>query len=280
MRPVPVRLRTERQEKPGALKKLKGNKLIRHYHVLLKRKEQLKQRKANPKEIQKVQSELDMLGIDAYQKASQNGQNKRRGGDSSVILVEYVKSQKYPKTVYPIDLLEIGCVSIDNKCSTSKLFRVDRIDLHSTHPLIKQQDILERTPSEGMYGCISCSLVLNFAPPETRGDILLHCTRLLKPPTEQMKSLFFLVLPAPCVLNSRYMSLETISKMMEDLGLFTVYTKTTAKIVYLIYEYRKEPKSVIVWKKKELFKGATRNNFFIPLNTTEATRRPVNKDEQ
>ena len=71
--------------------------IISTYHTLLKRRQQL-QSSSNPNDaaataaIAKLEKEMESLGgLDAYQKASQMGQTKERGGDSGRVLVPWLE---------------------------------------------------------------------------------------------------------------------------------------------------------------------------------------------
>ncbi|WBW71214.1 rRNA (adenine) methyltransferase activity Bmt2 [Schizosaccharomyces osmophilus] len=266
-RPVSVKDRVAKQ-KQAHPKGLKGNKLIRHYHNLLKEKARLTATQAPVQQIQDVEQQLEAIGIDAYQKASQNGQNSQKGGDSSKILVEWIRADPSFYSKHPNDrpqqMLEIGSVSVDNKCSTCGLFSVTRIDLHSSHPLIQEQDVLTRSPKQGQFHGISCSLVLNFAPPNLRAQILWKCSQLLLPPNSTHPPWFFLVLPAPCVTNSRYMDGATLHSILHHFGFTLRYSSISKKIAYYLYAYDHPCSTNLSWKKKIVHDGPSRNNFFIP----------------
>lgn len=104
----------------------------------------------------------------------------------------------------------------------------------------------------------------------------------------------FFVLPAPCVTNSRYLDEERLEAMMQELGYVRAKRKLSLKLVYYFWrwvgeeeEEEKEKKSPNQkptrrhekreqdpsnnddkprrWAKKELRKGATRNNFAVVL---------------
>ncbi len=74
--------------------------IIQSFHVLLKKKSLLeKSRSSNAANGDEVSSQLIAInaeiealgGLDAYQEASTLGQDKERGGDSSKVLVEWLK---------------------------------------------------------------------------------------------------------------------------------------------------------------------------------------------
>jgi len=74
--------------------------LISKFHVLNKEKERLKQQPQTTEVIERlnaIDKEMEhMGGLDAYQKASLLGQDKRRGGDSSKWFIKQLLSLKKP----------------------------------------------------------------------------------------------------------------------------------------------------------------------------------------
>ena len=72
-------------------------------------------------------------------------------------------------------MLEIGALLPDNYHSERSWIETELIDLKSNHPLIKEQDFLQRPlPSkpDDEKDAISSSLVLNFVPtPQERGNL-------------------------------------------------------------------------------------------------------------
>ena len=206
-------------------KTLTGNKLIRRFHTLQKDLSAAV-RAGDTSTASAIEKELATLGgLDAYQQASIAGQDRRRGGDSSKVLVDWLKTgcfdhdhQHHQHDRTKLRVLEIGCLSTDNYISRLPNVALTRIDLNSQHPLIQQQDFLQRPPpasEEETFDGISCSLVLNFVPVAQRGDFMLHLARFLPAPASpslmsadggEPKRWLFFVLPAPCVTNSRYVS--------------------------------------------------------------------------
>ncbi|KAE8447383.1 hypothetical protein EG329_010797 [Mollisiaceae sp. DMI_Dod_QoI] len=219
-------------------------------------------------------------GIESYQQASLLGQASERGGDSSKVLMEWLESvipalKGLMKNKQPIRMLEVGALSVTNACSKSHLFDVERIDLNSQAEGITQQDFMARPlprNEKEQFDIISLSLVLNYVPdPLGRGKMLLRTLDFLRiqklPQSLQgyVPSLF-LVLPAPCVTNSRYMDEDRLESIMDSLGYFKVEKKLSNKLVY--YLWRLDAGKVnqgIVFKKEELRTGKARNNFAIVL---------------
>lgn len=208
-------------------------------------------------------------GLDVYQTASTQGQNSKRGGDSSKKLVEWLKEgyRDIIDTKQNILALEIGCLSPENHISTSGIFQsITRIDLHSQHHQILEQDFMKRPlpeSSKHKFNLISCSLVINFVPtPKERGDMLRRITKFLQPPTENSISSLFLVVPAACVNNSRYLNTSHLLTMMKSLGFQERYHHISPKLAYFLFDWNGEIKAK-TFKKKELVSGNNRNNFCI-----------------
>ncbi len=106
----------------------------------------------------------------------------------------------------PLRLLEVGALSVDNACSRSGCFDVERIDLNSQAPGILQQDFMRRPLPESdadRFDIISLSLVLNYVPHHgERGDMLLRTLDFLRdaapaPAPDAPESYFPQPLPCP-----------------------------------------------------------------------------------
>ena len=253
--------------------------LIRSHHTLEKRKAKAiadgdeARAAALAREIQ-LQG-----GIESYQHASLIGQANDRGGDSSKVLMEWLapvisELKDCVQEGCPLRMLEIGALSTANACSKSKTFDVERIDLNSQSEGIKQQDFMERPlPKDNTerFDIISLSLVLNYVPDAAgKGDMLLRTIQFLKKPisTKSLRDYFpslFLVLPAPCVTNSRYMDEPKLEAIMESLGFVGVKKKRSTKLVYYLWRFASAPAKRTAFKKTEIRSGKTRNNFSIVL---------------
>ncbi|KAI7159211.1 nucleolus protein [Hortaea werneckii] len=224
-------------------------------------------------------------GLESYQQASIQGQAKDRGGDSSMILMEWLKLEWLkPVTTSgqpnpsKLRLLEVGALSTKNACSKSGIFDIERIDLNSQAEGIKQQDFMERplpwSDSE-RFDIISLSLVLNYVPDaEGRGEMLRRTCQFLRTedsaaPVNDTKTAFpalFLVLPAPCIFTSRYMNEERLMCVMASLGYVLLRFKHTHKLIYTLWQLRDEPAPEDQsFPKKEVNPGGNRNNFSVVL---------------
>lgn len=223
-------------------------------------------------------SEIAALGgIQKYQQASLQGQRNDRGGDSSRVLMEWLKP-KFSASGFTADgsvrMLEVGALSTTNECSRSGFFNMERIDLNSQGDGILQQDFMKRplpTDDTQTFDIISLSLVLNFVPDaKGRGDMLLRTLNFLKKPqstdADDVFPCLFLVLPAPCVTNSRYMDEPLLERIMNALGYTKTHSKITQKLVYYLWRRTLHiPAKAPIFKKAELRSGSTRNNFSILL---------------
>ncbi|KAL9075157.1 MAG: hypothetical protein Q9161_001843 [Pseudevernia consocians] len=255
--------------------------LVRSHHTLRKQLSTALS-KGNTSEAQAIQAKIDASGgLPRYQEASMQGQSAQRGGDTSKVLVEWLagwngEDKMSLRSGTQLRMLEVGALRPDNACSRSGLFEIDRIDLHSQHPVIREQNFMERPTCaagnldrEG-FDIVSLSLVVNFvSDPVERGEMLRRVADFLRPYSGHKEGLFpslFLVLPAPCVTNSRYLDEERLDVIMESLRYKRARRKLSSKLVYYLWKYEagKAGRSTIC-KKEEVKSGKSRNNFAIVL---------------
>ncbi|KAL8955725.1 MAG: hypothetical protein Q9193_006529 [Seirophora villosa] len=229
-------------------------------------------------------------GLQRYQDASIQGQSAERGGDTSKVLVEWMdeillgKMHGNSMGNQKLRMLEVGALKVDNACSRSGIFDVARIDLHSQHPGIQTQDFMERpVPSqsmleEGGFDIVSLSLVVNYVGDAARrGEMLKRVSGFLRVKQRahtgdnlisSVLPALFLVLPAPCVTNSRYLDEETLGAIMTALGYVQTMKKFSKKLVYYVWSLASVHGGKardVVFKKKEVRPGGQRNNFAIIL---------------
>ncbi|KAF3925607.1 hypothetical protein ABW21_db0205777 [Orbilia brochopaga] len=143
------------------------------------------------------------------------------------------------------------------------------------------------------YDIISCSLVLNYVPtPAGRGDMLKRIARFAAHNYQSRRRLLpfhqqhvdnsngssdvggsgdgnaavfpalFLVLPAPCVMNSRYLTEDHLQRIMASLGYELLRRKVSPKLAYYLWRYVDNGTGG-TFKKVELRPGGKRNNFAI-----------------
>lgn len=217
-----------------------------------------------------IQGQIHGGGLQNYQLASTVGQDKSRGGDSSKQLVKWLRELQYDKH-QDLTALEIGSLSVSNYIGTCKIFeRVERIDLNSNDKAIIRQDFMKRplpVDDSQRFNLISCSLVLNFvSTPAERGQMCkLFSHFLIQGP---VPSYLFVVLPLPCVVNSRYTTIDHFIQLMTTLGFQTVKRHSSNKLFYILLQYLPAGDTQInakFLKKKEINPGPGRNNFAILL---------------
>ncbi|KAI9718895.1 MAG: hypothetical protein M1812_003779 [Candelaria pacifica] len=266
---------------PAALSSKATRTLIRSHHALQKAIVQAIS-DGDTAKAEVLQAQLkEQGGLKSYQQASITGQSSERGGDSSKLLMEWLESSLKPllkqvkKGFEPLRLLEVGALSKSNACSRSSLFAVTRIDLNSQDESIVRQDFMQRplpASDEERFDLISLSLVLNYVPDAVgRGDMLWRTTQFLRTPSDADQSnvpfpSLFLVLPASCVTNSRYLDEKRLTEIMESLGYLLAQRKVSTKLAY--YLWRRNLNSSIrteKFKKIEVNSGRSRNNFAVVL---------------
>ena len=298
----PIQLRPTRSTRiPSSV----GRAVIRSHHTLHKRLSAAIARHDDTT-ANVLRQEINSLGgLKRYQDASLAGQGKERGGDTSSVLVTWLSSYKTKRKDAGLKMLEVGALSVDNACARCGLFEggIERIDLNSRHPDIKKQDLMERPlpgSKEEKFDVISLSLVVNFVGNlDGRGEMLRRAgkflqTRLVVDRTrrgrkmdfnvsledkrqeessndeEQLLPALFLVLPAPCVNNSRYLDEERLKAIMQTLGYSLVRRKMGSKLAYYLWrltgfgEGDEQKNARVVFGKEEIRKG-NRNNFAIVL---------------
>ena len=221
-------------------------------------------------------------GIKRYQAASKQGQAKDRGGDSSKFLIDWlhksqiidIKGRDRRDTGAPwLRCLEIGALSTENEISKfPSNIDMTRIDLNSQGPGILKQDFMARplpVNEDECFDIISLSLVLNYVPNATdRGEMLKRLTRFLRTNNSRThQSLpilpaLFLVLPLPCVENSRYLNRDLLLHIMANLGFAVQHSKDTSKLCYYIFSWTGNSRDVKTEKKK-IKDAPGMNNFSI-----------------
>lgn len=234
-------------------------------------------------------------GLKTYQAASITGQSSERGGDSSRVLVDWLQDLGLPGAYTgkaedgeKCRLLEVGALSTDNACSKRRYLDVERIDLNSQAAGILQQDFMQRplarTDAE-RFDIISLSLVLNYVPDaEGRGEMLKRTCTFLREPVGLLQQkdagekekeeedavpdlpipCLFLVLPAPCVTNSRYLDRRRLEQIMNSLGYVLLREKVTAKLCYQLWKLEGgQAGKGQKFPKVEVSPGVKRNNFCV-----------------
>lgn len=218
-----------------------------------------------------MKSEIETLGgLEAYQIASLKGGSLDKGfGAAGKWLVETLRNmvdENGSKMVFPLKMLDIGAITGEVYEKYKRYLLVESVDLNSQSPLVKQQDFMERplpkTDSE-RFQVIGLSLVLNFVTdPISRGNMLLQTRSHLLP-----NGFLYIVLPKPCIENSRYLTHSAFvdTLMKETLGFKLIKHHTSNKLASFVFQMTPSP-SLEEFPKRELIPGSKRNNFCIVFN--------------
>ncbi|TDL27238.1 hypothetical protein BD410DRAFT_714233 [Rickenella mellea] len=270
-RKVPVT--TDSSGRGSSSKPHSSRTVIRKFHALSKQEAQLKslpESPGNASRLAEISHEIAELGgLSAYQRMSTIGQGKDRGGGSEKVLISWLKERlmadRHGKD--KLKLLEVGALKPDNYAPCGSWLDVLPIDLRSNHPSITEQDYLTMDIDQHAeyWDIISLSLVVNFVPdPRDRGRMLTRAHEMLR-----QDGLLFLVLPLPCVTNSRYLTFEHLKTLMEFIGFEQIRDrwKEGGKMAYWLYK-----KTATIphnadggWDCKNVLRDGNRNNFCILL---------------
>ncbi|KAJ5693350.1 25S rRNA (adenine(2142)-N(1))-methyltransferase [Penicillium macrosclerotiorum] len=260
------------KSKQAALSAKATRTLIRSHHQLLKARSHA-EKAGDQARVSSIDAQIQANGgLESYQIASKLGQSMDRGGDSSKLLVEWIKPHldQWKSTLPKLRVLEVGALSTKNACSRTPALNVTRIDLNSQEPGILKQDFMERplpTSDDERFNLISLSLVLNYVPDAVgRGEMLKRCVKFL---TSECSISFvptlFFVLPVACIDNSRYLTEERLLEILASLGFHLVQTKRTSKLIYQLWHYTGACTLSRAFKKEMLNPGHKRNNFAVIL---------------
>ena len=177
--------------------------LISTHHVLQKRLATARSQNST-NEVQDLEAQLAAQGgLEVYQLASQAGQSKSRGGDSSQVLMQWLDGEVQARKaglvlsgsgeseLEPIRILEVGALSTNNALNIHGITTVRRLDLRSSDAGIEEIDFMDLLLPAGRdedrpiepegigegYDVLSLSLVLNYVPDsKARGDMLRRTT--------------------------------------------------------------------------------------------------------
>lgn len=226
-------------------------------------------------------------GLEAYQAASLTGQRQDRGGDSSEKLVEWLREHNLirttpcPLAVPSLRVLEIGALSSRNAISKMigrGIETVKRIDLHSQEPdQIEEIDFMQLPvpeSDEAKFDIVSLSLVLNYVPDVSqRGQMLQRTTSFLRQSSIQGRDslpCLFVVLPLPCLTNSRYMTHDHFVEILASLGYRLINRHDSKKLSYTLFKWTHHNATKIPgFKKTEINPGKSKNNFAIVLTPSQ-----------
>ncbi|XP_048580639.1 25S rRNA adenine-N(1) methyltransferase isoform X2 [Nematostella vectensis] len=218
----------------------KDSKVINTYHALKKRLESVSiDKRLSDHEKAQLSSEItakmeQLGGLDAYQKASKLGESRHGGFNAAKWVVGELKAHNIRSELQAgeecststgnsekLRLLDVG--ALDHNYKKHGWIDCTPIDLNPQNSSIKKMDFLQLKTKE-LFHVIVLSLVINFeGDVNKRGQMLKKCCKLLHPGGHVV-----IVLPLPCVTNSRFFSAEVLHLMMESLGFVDVSQHTTA----------------------------------------------------
>ncbi|GAA6013472.1 hypothetical protein JCM11491_006093 [Sporobolomyces phaffii] len=294
--------------------------LIREFHALEK---QLKSPQTTPAEreaLLKRQAELG--GLETYQRASLHGADKSRGGETSKWLIKQLKQFKValdtadkgkekekekveptvledgtkvwpkPKERRKLKLLDVGAIA-GTAYASEGWIDTTSIDLNPQAPHVIKTNFFDfpvppSSSESELYDVVSLSLVMNFEGSLiNRGHFLLHAHSYLK---RQSPGYLYLVLPLPCLTNSRYLTHQHLRQILASTNWEVVAHHDSSKLTHWFLKEttkggdgegdkarRGDGK---VWKREEVRRGVERNNFCIVVKPDADVERDVEGERE
>ncbi len=221
-----------------------------------------------------IRAKLEALGgLDAYQKASIFGATADESGafNSGVWVKNELRHMGLlpPRSPARLRLLDVGAVQ-DHWSPHATTVDAMAIDLNPQHPSVRRADFFDFPPlpkdSSEAFDALVLSLVLNFVgDPRRRGAMLERCAALLRP-----GGALFLVLPAACITNSRYMKHALLLRILRVVGFELASHKLTPKLALYAFTRSIAPAApgaarAALASRKLCRGGQQRNNFAIIL---------------
>lgn len=247
----------------------KDRKVINEYHILNKKIDAIRKnpsisREDKASKIAALKAKKDKLGgINAYQQASRLGEAHHGSFNSAKWIVKQLKVlnlrlAQEEGTSDKLRLLDVG--ALDNNYQRHvKWIECTAIDLNPQSGNVKKADFLTLNVKE-KYDVIVMSLVINFeGDVRKRGDMLRKCEKLIND-----QGYLFIVLPLPCLKNSRYLNKGHLISMMDSLGFEVCVTHNSKKLSFFIFKKTRKCQAKL-FPKEVLRKGGNRNNFAIVL---------------
>ncbi|GAA5942028.1 25S rRNA (adenine2142-N1)-methyltransferase [Sporobolomyces koalae] len=292
---------------PATVPKDRADKtaLIREFHALEK---QLKSPQTTEEERVKILERQEELGgLKMYQAASLHGADKQRGGETSKWLIKQLKQFKValdpkgkekekveptiledgtkvwpkPKERRKLKLLDVGAIAGTAYASESWIDTTS-IDLNpqASHVLKSNFFDLARPSSElEAYDVVSLSLVMNFEGSlVNRGHFLLRAHDHLK---RESPGYLYIVLPLPCLTNSRYLTHKHFREILKSTNWEVVATHDSSKLTHWFLREIDQSSTKArygdgqVWKREEVRRGVERNNFCIVVKPEEEVEKGV-----
>ncbi|KAL2915619.1 25S rRNA (adenine2142-N1)-methyltransferase [Polyrhizophydium stewartii] len=216
--------------------------LISHFHTLNKQLDQAR-RDGRDADVRRIEAELDAMGgLQAYQRASLKGGDLRKGwGATGKWVLPFLRAEHAERKVAAADsarfrlrLLDVGAITGETYERHAGFLDVTSIDLNSQSPKVTKQDFFERPlPASGAdrFEIVCLSLVVNYVgDPAARGEMIRHSRRFLVP-----RGLLYIVLPLPCIANSRYLTHEHFVALVASLHLELVEYHHASKLAFYLF---------------------------------------------
>ncbi|XP_078618952.1 uncharacterized protein LOC144886285 [Branchiostoma floridae x Branchiostoma japonicum] len=202
-----------------------------------------------------------MGGLDAYQAASKRGACCHGNTTTSNWVIKQLKKFKVKPAseVKRLRLLDVG--ALDNHYHRHGWLDCTAIDLNPQTDRVTKADFFDYQVEEGCeYDVVVLSLVINFVgDPKKRGDMLRHCCQVTKE-----NGHLFVVLPLPCLSNSRYLTHQLFSDMLDCLGFQKLGCHDSKRLSFLMFQRTGKRRSKS-FPKQVVRTGPSHNNFSIVL---------------
>ena len=244
----------------------KDRRIITEYHTLNKtidsvRKNPSIHREDKAAQIAALEAKKEKIGgINAYQKASKLGEARHGSFNSAKWVLKQLRTFNVCANRTEggkLRVLDVGALDKNYK-KQSKWIQCTPIDLNPQSNDVIKADFLKLDHKE--YDVVVLSLVVNFEGDiRKRGDMLRKCPKLIVD-----QGYLFIVLPLPCLDNSRYLNEELFVSMMESLGFDVSSRHRSKKLSFFMFRKTRQVQ-VKSFPKKILRKGGNHNNFAIVL---------------
>jgi 25S rRNA (adenine2142-N1)-methyltransferase len=253
---------------------------------------------ARDKRRRDLQAELRALGgLPAYQHASLFGATAEESGafNSGVWvfnelhcmgLLPHADAPPPPQKGFGsqrLRLLDVGALQ-DHWSPHAHLVEATAIDLNPQHPSVVRADFFDFPPlpaagEAAAFDALVLSLVLNFVgDPRRRGAMLQRCAGLLPP-----GGALFVVIPAACITNSRYMNHVMFVRILQAVGFQLSRHKITPKLA--LYALRRSDCAVTddetagLGCRRLCRTGQHRNNFAVLIGGEWGAAAPGNRSK-
>jgi 25S rRNA (adenine2142-N1)-methyltransferase len=180
-------------------------------------------------------------------------------------------------------LLDVGALQ-DHWSPHAHLVEATAIDLNPQHPSVVRADFFDfpPLPAAGQapaFDALVLSLVLNFVgDPRRRGAMLQRCAGLLP-----LGGALFVVIPAACITNSRYMNHAMFVRILQAVGFQLARHKITPKLA--LYALRRSDCAVTddemagLGCRRLCRTGQHRNNFAVLIGGEWGAAMPGNRSK-